>query len=214
MYAHDFVEPTNVINLIKAVKLWNEHHKTPVLKIATPPEFFHYMEGKYASQIATYHGEFTGLWSESKTHSPLISAMARYAHDNTPAADTLWSAISATRGIPQPIGNMNLLYDLMMTYDEHSGAGNTGWPKLNLLDNLEEQNREYVGYMKRAQNQVDYLMDSGLNVLAESIAGDTPKKHAANTWPMVVYNALSWAISIWYDQASSGGHPRFSHSHL
>src|SRR6476620_6442670 len=39
LYAHDFVEPTNVLNLEKAVKLWNSKHREVQLKIATPPEF-------------------------------------------------------------------------------------------------------------------------------------------------------------------------------
>ena len=60
MYAHDFVEPTNVINLEKAVKLWNSKHKEVQLKIATPPEFLKYIETKYAAQIPTYQRRMVG----------------------------------------------------------------------------------------------------------------------------------------------------------
>jgi hypothetical protein len=100
LYAHDFIEPTDVLNLERAVKLWNSRHRELQLKIATPPEFLKYIETKYASQISTYRGEWSGLWSEAKTQSPRISALARYAHDHTPAAETLWSAVSMTRKIP------------------------------------------------------------------------------------------------------------------
>ena len=175
LYAHDFVEPTNVANLERAVKLWNSKHESPKLKIATPPEFFHYIEGKYAAKIPTFRGEWSGLWSEAKTQSPQISALARYAHDHTPAAETLWSAISATRGIPFPAGNTATLYDLMLTYDEHSGAGNTGWPQLNDRGKLEEQNRQYVGYMQQAKKEAEFLLDQGMQVLAQPSRDEAPQ---------------------------------------
>jgi Glycosyl hydrolases family 38 N-terminal domain len=193
LYAHDFVEPTNVANLERAVKLWNSQHDSPKLRIATPPDFFHYIEGKYAAQIPTYRGEWSGLWSEAKTSSPQISALARYAHDHTPAAETLWSAISATRGIPFPAGNTATLYDLMFTYDEHSGAGNTGWPQLNDRDKLDEQNRQYVGYMQRAKKEADILLNQGMQLLAQPARREVPQSLTSNSvWPLLVYNALSW----------------------
>lgn len=193
LYAHDFVEPTNVANLERAVKLWNSKHESPKLRVATPPEFFKYIEGKYADRIPTFRGEWSGLWSEAKTMSPQISALARYAHNHTPAAETLWSIISATRGIPFPAGNTATLYDLMLTYDEHSGAGNTGWPQLNEREKLQEQNRQYVGYMQKARNDVDSLFDEGLRVLAQPARGESPQSlRSKNTWPLLVYNALSW----------------------
>jgi hypothetical protein len=193
MDLHDFLEPTNVSNLERAVKLWNDNHDSPKLKIATPPEFFHYIEDKYGSQIPTYRGEWSGLWSESKTQSPQFSAEARYAHDHTPAAESLWSYIAMTRSIPFPVGNSTSLYDLMFTYDEHSGAGNTGWPQLNESKKLVEQNREYSGFLKTARQQVDDLFQKGIEILAEPTAGEpaVPLPNG-NTWPLMVYNPLSW----------------------
>lgn len=193
MYAHDFVEPTDVINLEKAVKQWNLKHKEVQLKIATPPEFLKYIETKYAAQIPTYKGEWSGLWSEAKTQSPNISALARYAHDHTPAAETLWSAISMTRKIPFPVGNYTSIYDLMFTYDEHSGAGNNGWIQLNSRQPLEEQNRQYVGFMSKAREEVDFLMNQGLSVLAQGSRYDeTVPQKPANSWNVIIYNGLSW----------------------
>ena len=193
MYAHDFVEPTNVLNLEKAVKLWNLKHKEVQLKIATSTEFFKYIESKYASQIPTYRGEWSGLWSEAKTQSPNISALARYAHDHTPAAETLWSGISMTRNIPFPVGNMTSLYDLMLTYDEHSGAGNNGWIQLNSRQPLEEQNRQYVDLMSKSKIEADFLLDQGTKLLAQPSRYDqTVPLKSTNSWNLLVYNGLSW----------------------
>lgn len=193
MYAHDFIEPTYVGNLERAVKLWNAKHNEVKLKIATPTDFLKYIESKYASEISTYRGEWSGLWSEAKTQSPRISALARYAHDHTPAAETLWSGISMTRDIPAPVGNFASVYDLMLTYDEHSGAGNTGWPQLNSRAPLEEQNREYVRYMSDAKTEVDQLLKQGIDIIAQpSRFDDVAASTKPNVWNTVVYNGLSW----------------------
>ncbi|MBS1796851.1 MAG: hypothetical protein JSS81_23700 [Acidobacteria bacterium] len=192
IYAHDFIEPTDVQNLEKAVKMWNLKHKEVQLKIATPAEFFKYVEGKYAAQIPTYRGEWSGLWSEAKTQSPRISALARYAHDRTPAAETLWSALAMTRRVPYPVGNFTALYDLMLTYDEHSGAGNNGWIQLNSREPLEEQNRQYVRDMNRAADEVDYMLRQGIGFAAQGSRYDAaPVQKSANTYNVLVYNGLS-----------------------
>ena len=196
MYAHDFIEPTYVGNLERAVRLWNGKHSEVKLRIATPTEFLRYIEGKYTSQIPTYRGEWSGLWSEAKTQSPRISALARYTHDHAPAAETLWSGIAMTRGIPAPVGNFASVYDLMFTYDEHSGAGNNGWPQLNSRAPLEEQNREYVRFMSDAKTEVDQLLKQGIQVITQPSKYDNvATSNDQNRWNAVVYNGLSWTRS-------------------
>jgi hypothetical protein len=193
MYAHDFFEPTNVANLERAVKLWNSRHNEVKLKIATSPEFLKYIESKYGAEIPTYRGEWSGLWSEAKTSSPRISAWARYTHDHAPAAETLWSAISMTRRIPFPVGNFSDIYDLIYTYDEHSGAGNTGWPQLNSSRPLVEQNRQYVEFTRDAKAKTDQLIKSGIGIIAQPSRYDTPRPSTNRAeYNVVVYNSNSW----------------------
>ena len=193
MYAHDFLEPENVLNLERAAKMWNSKHDEVKIKIATSPEFFKYIEDKYGSQIPTFRGEWSGLWSEAKTASPRISADGRYAHDHAPAAETLWSAIAMTKRLPVPVGNFSEIYDLMFTYDEHSGAGNTGWPQLNSSEPLRQQNREYVEFTGQAKAETDKLLDTGIATLASpSRFEDQPPALNRTTIPIIVYNGLSW----------------------
>lgn len=195
MYAHDFFEPDNVLNLLRAAKLWNSKHDEVKIKVATSPEFFKYIESKYGGQIPTYKGEWSGLWSEAKTASPRISASGRYVHDHAPAAETLWSALAMTRKLPFPVGNLAEVYDLMYTYDEHSGAGNTGWPQLNSSEPLRQQNREYVEFTNRAVEETDRLMKAGIEVVANPSRYDAVRPNAAGTLPLVVYNGLSFMRS-------------------
>lgn len=193
IYAHDFVEPQNVRNLERAVRMWNAGHRTVQLKIATPPEFLKYIEGKYGRDLPTFRGEWSGLWSEAKTQSPRISALARYGHDHVPAAESLWSAVAMTRRIPFPVGNTAELYDLMFTYDEHSGAGNTGWPQLNNAAALREQNRQYVDYMTVVKADVDRLLETGVKTLVRPTRYDAVQPSSEGRWNAIVYNALSFS---------------------
>lgn len=196
IFAHDFIEPSNVKNLARAVREWNAKHKEIQLKIATPPEFFKYIETKYASQIPTFKGEWSGLWSEAKTQSPQISAMARYAHDHAPASEILWSAISMTRNIPFPTGSHSSIYDRIFTYDEHSGAGNTGWIQLNERRLLEEQNRQYVSFMEETKRELDFLFKQGIQTVAQTSRYDSiPAQKNQNIRNLIVYNPLSWTRS-------------------
>lgn len=193
MYAHDFFEPENVLNLERAVKMWNSKHDEVKIKIATSPEFFKYIEKKYGPQIPTYRGEWSGLWSEAKTSSPRISATGRYTHDHAPAAETLWSAIAMIRKLPVPVGNFNEVYDMMFTYDEHSGAGNTGWPQLNSSEPLRQQNREYVDITRRAKDETDELLKTGIGILADpSRFENPPLSRSYQDYPVIIYNGLSW----------------------
>jgi hypothetical protein len=193
MYAHDFIEPTSVLNLERAAKLWNSRHDEIKIRIATSPEFFDYILSKYSTQIPTFRGEWSGLWSEAKTASPRISAVARYNHDHAPAAETLWSAIAMTRRLPFPVGNFANIYDLMFTHDEHSGAGNTGWPQLNSSEPLQEQNREYVEFTSKAKQETDKLLEAGIATLAQPNRWDNrPPAANGDTSSVVIYNALSW----------------------
>lgn len=196
LYAHDFIEPANVKNLEKAVRLWNSRHREIQLKIAAPPDFLKYIETKYANQIPTFRGEWSGLWSEAKTQSPQISALARSAHDFAPASETLWSAISMTRKIPFPVGNESTIYDWMLTYDEHSGAGNTGWIQLNDREPLEEQNRQYVRFMSQTREEINDLFNQGLKLLVQPSRDDANVfQKDANVRHLLVYNGLSWTRS-------------------
>lgn len=191
LHAHDFLEPGSAVDLQRAVDLWNAHYVSPTLKVATPPEFFDDVERRYGATLPRYRGEWSGLWSEAKSHSPRISALARQAHDLVPAAETLWAAAAAREGIPPPTGTVTRLYRQTMVYDEHSGAGNTGWPKLNSRIGLLDQNREYAESMTQTVAEATTLLDAGVALLTEpaEIAAAQP----AGRRTLVVYNPLSWA---------------------
>lgn len=190
LYVHDFIPASYEENgLLPAVRAWNAAGKQPRLVVATPAEFFAYLQNKYGNSFPTYSGDFSGMWSETKTNSPGISADARWVQDNLPQAEALWSLLTFRAHTDFPDKEINDASTKMLKYDEHSGAGAAGWPKFLTLQQNNTQNEEYVAYTKTSRAEVRAMITSGVTAMfsASRDSGAVPK--------CVVYNPLSWTRS-------------------
>jgi alpha-mannosidase len=121
LYVHDFVPPSyEEDGLLPAVRAWNAAGRHPRLVVATPKEFFTYMEGRYGDPFPTYAGDFSDLWSEVKTDSPGISGDARWVQDYLPQAEVLQSLLTFRPGTSFPAKTIADAATKMLMYDEHS----------------------------------------------------------------------------------------------
>ncbi len=190
LYMHDFVPPSyEEDGLLPAVRAWNAAGKHPRLVVATPKEFFETMQRRYGDPFPTYSGDFSGLWSEVKMNSPGITADARWVQDYLPQAEALWSLLTFRPGTPYPADTIADAATKMLTYDEHSGAGQPGWPKVMTLAQVNQQNQEYATFAQTARTETRNMMMVGVERMfdAKSDPEKTPK--------CVVYNPLSWVRS-------------------
>jgi hypothetical protein len=190
LYVHDFIPASyEEDGLLPAVRAWNAAGKEPRLVVATPAEFFHDLEARYGDPFPTYSGDFSGLWSEVKTNSPGISADARWVQDYQPQAEALWSLLSFRAGTHYPQAQLEDAETKLLKYDEHSGAGQPGWPKMMTLAEVNKQNQEYSEYTRTARSTLRNLMAVGVQALTsvDTDADATPR--------FVVYNPLSWPRS-------------------
>ncbi|HEY2468639.1 MAG TPA: hypothetical protein VGI45_12480 [Terracidiphilus sp.] len=189
LYVHDFIPPSyEEDGLLPAVRAWNAAGKQPRLVVATPQEFFTHLAKEYGDPFPTYAGDFSGLWSEVKTNSPGITADARWVQDYMPQAESLWSLLAA-RGAQFPASTIDDAANKMLKYDEHSGAGQPGWPKVMTLDQVNKQNEEYANYTKTAKAEIRELMMRGIE---QQFASDPDPKKLPKC---VVFNPLSWERS-------------------
>jgi len=86
-------------------------------------------------------------------------------------------------------GEITKITTQLFKYDEHSGAGQYGWPKILTKDEVEEQNREYADYTSSAREQTQALISNGLiEVLSE-------KQDEKFKDSLVVFNPLGWERS-------------------
>jgi alpha-mannosidase len=186
LYLHDFVSSNREAKqLLPAVREWNASGKEPKIVVATPAEFFHHMETTYGKDaFARFSGDYSGLWSEVKINSPVISADARWVQDHLPVAETIWSLLTFRNFTSLPEGNLEDTRLNLYKYEEHSGAAQIGWPKLMSRLEVDQQNREYVHYTSTGRQDIQHLIDSGLQTLLGQKQG--------NGETIVVFNPLSW----------------------
>ena len=190
MDLHDFIPPSwERDHLLPSVRAWNAAGKEPRIVVATPDEFFHYMESKYGSKFQTRMGDWSGLWSENKTNSPGISANARWAQDHAPVAEMVSTLLSLEDGSGFPGPEIEKTWWSLLKYDEHSGAGQYGWPKVMSRAEVEQQNTEYVNYARDAKTDADRLISTGLQTFLAQ-RPDPATKHE-----IAVFNPLSWERS-------------------
>jgi hypothetical protein len=187
LYLHDFISSNREAKqLLPAIREWNAAGKEPRIVVATPAEFFHYMESTYGKDsFPAFSGDYSGLWSEVKINSPVISANARWIQDHFPIAEAIWSLLTFRNFTSLPVGNLDDTRLKLYKYDEHSGAAQIGWPKLMTRAEVDLQNREYASYTSTGREDIQYLLDSGLQTLFA--------QKAAKTETLVVFNPLSWA---------------------
>ena len=70
-----------------------------------------------------------------------------------------------------PSGNLEDTRLKLYKYDEHSGAAQIGWPKLMTRAEVDLQNREYASYTSTGREDIQCLLDSGLQTLfAQKVA--------------------------------------------
>jgi hypothetical protein len=187
LYLHDFVSSNREAKqLLPAVREWNAAGKEPKIIIATPAEFFRHMETTYGKEsFPAFSGDYSGLWSEVKINSPVISANARWVQDHLPIAEAIWSLLTFRNFTSLPLGNLEDTRLKLYKYDEHSGAAQVGWPKLMTRAEVDLQNREYASYTSTGREDIQYLLDSGL----QTLLGQKETKIGT----VVVFNPLSWA---------------------
>jgi alpha-mannosidase len=186
LYLHDFISSNEeATQLLPAIREWNAAGKQPRIVVCTPAEFFRHMEAQYGSdKFPSYAGDWSGLWSEVKLNSPVISAQARWLQDHMPVAELLWSLLTFRNFTSLPIGNLEDTRIKLLKYDEHSGAAQVGWPKLMSRSEIDQQNREYVSYTSSGEEDIHNLIDSGLQTLFSQVP--------AGKRTLVVFNPVSW----------------------
>jgi hypothetical protein len=186
LHLHDFVSSNEEeTQLLPAVREWNEAGKQPKIVVCTPAEFFHHMEAQYGNdKFPSYAGDWSGLWAEVKLNSPTISAQARWLQDHTPVAELIWSLLTFRNFTSLPSGNLEDTRIKLFKYDEHSGSGQVGWPKLMSRAEIERQNSEYVSYTSGGEEDIRKLINSGLQTLFS--------QQPAGKRTVVVFNPLSW----------------------
>lgn len=192
LFMHDGIGPEYELKgLLPNVRAWNASGRLPHIVVATPSEFFAYLEAHGAQDAPVYKGDWSGLWSAVKLNSPAMSADARALQDLLPQDETLWSVLTMKQlAARYPNKQIDSDYAALFVYDEHNGAGQGGWPKVLSRQEVLEQNKEYSDGLRGGRQSAVALFDSGLAKLA-SVSSD---QHRGKRM-LLVYNPESCTCS-------------------
>ncbi len=191
-YMHDGIGPEYELKgLLPNVRAWNASGRLPRMVVATPLEYFAYLENHGVQNAPVYKGDWSGLWTEVKVNSPAMSADARALQELLPQTETLWSLLAMKRPATKyPNDEIESDYAGLFEYDEHNGAGQGGWPKVLSRQEVLEQNQQYSDKLRGGRASAVALLNSGLEKLAPVVSDQQPGKRT-----LLVYNPRSWTRS-------------------
>jgi len=170
----DNVDASTTEKIHRIIGEWNATEKGPVLKMATPRQFFDYMEEKYAGRFPMYRGDWSGLWAPAKLGAPRLTARMRYAQRILPVAEALWSVLALSGAARFPSEDISSAWDDVLTISEHTAAAGTGWPNLTTKQQAIWENWQHAYRGLFASYSSSMLLDEGMKVLANSITADYP----------------------------------------
>jgi hypothetical protein len=164
----------------RALPAWSQQYAYPLIKMASPDEFFEYIEEKYSSQLPELSGDLNNFSADYASIDPESQAWKRRAARVLPFAEGLAAIASRLDMKFKPItAEAARTYTRMYDYDEHS------WPTLPPATDVQLFNANWVKKHEadRAHKAADELLQRAWAPIARQIPA------AAQT--VVVFNPLA-----------------------
>lgn len=193
--AFDNVNPQ--LDLVDNINAWNAKHSDVKVIMATPQEFFEYVEKNYAAKIPAVSGDITSAWTDDPGIFAQATGLKRRAANEILSAEK-FAAVDELLGSdrPYPRADIDQTYKDLLVYTDHTyGMDNWYWEHVALerargaLDHPEwdyykeswESKKEYAYEASRLSGK---LLGNTLQSLASRVPADERT--------VVVFNPLSW----------------------
>jgi alpha-mannosidase len=182
-------QPMDYIPLIEGVKEWNKSGHKPIIRFATPRQFFMEIEQQQGDRkFPVFAGNWHGLW-DARLWNPAGNILGRSAQQLLPVAEAL-AAFNALNDV-----GTYYQYDLIQGYMslylhcEHTCAGDPSWigifnPTLFKKTPL-RQNELTIRFAKDAQSTADRIVSVSLSELAKHLN--------TTTAGILIFNPLQWS---------------------
>jgi hypothetical protein len=163
---------------------WNKRYAYPRLKYATFPDFFHYVDEQYASDLPIFKGDGGPYWEDGIGSDAYFVAEDRKNQNRALSAEILSTATHSINADLNP--PKNLLRDIwrnIILFAEHT------WLSYNSISQPDHEEsirqlRVKDSRAERASLEIEDVMNRSLSQLADQI------HIPAQT--LVVFNSLAW----------------------
>jgi hypothetical protein len=159
---------------------WNKAYAYPEIRIASPSDFFSYVDEKYGNTLPALSGDLNNFSGDYATIDPESQSWKRQASRALPAAEGLSALDSYLDPSYQPTGaRAAAIWNQIFDYDEHS------WPTQPKATDLQLFNASWIKKQgaERALRDASKLLDAGMDSLASHIRSDSRR--------IVVFNSLA-----------------------
>ncbi len=156
------------------VNQWNARYRTPILRLATPREFWTAIEAEIAASgwtIPTHRGDYGGAWSSVIPGTAHTQAAVNVARRDVQAAEGFCAA-AATVGAPHPTADIDRAWRLILDVDEHSGGG-LPWPGIMTEPEATQTAIDHQTYAIEARDLAARALASGMEALSRRV--DLPR---------------------------------------
>lgn len=184
--AQDFNPPWR--DLPDAVKTWNQHWTYPHLRLATPGEFFHYIETQpNKDRIPRLRGGSPDSWIDTQAAEANAAALARQAEEMLPDVERLSTLAHLANDGPARTEEFRNAYNELLLWEEHT----FGWADRGNIykDEIEGGARQFWSEKKA---HAELAHSSARNIEAASL--ETLCRHVSTgvSRSVVVWNPLSF----------------------
>jgi hypothetical protein len=169
----------------EAMRRWHEKYIYPDIRIASPTEYFEYIEQTFKNEIPTRSGDLNNFSADYSAIDPESQGWKREAARILPLAEGVATVSSLFTPDMGALGNsFDSDYLRLMDYDEHC------WPTLPRPSDFQVFNSQYVKKdgAKRALSHAKKQLDASFDALLKQIP------NPGNT-RAVVFNPLAHARS-------------------
>ncbi len=166
---------------------WSEAYAYPKFILSTFPDYFHYIEQKYGSLLATVTGDGGPYWEDGEGTDAANTAADRNSQSQAVAAEELSTVsryLNPSLGVPRQ--QLDRIWKNLLLFAEHTW---TSWDSVYRPDS-----QEAVGQLATKD---EYAMESreAINALAKSSLSQIANQIHMPSSSLMVFNSLSWQRS-------------------
>ncbi len=184
-------------DLVEKLRKWNATHANPQAILATPSEFFGYIEDRFRAKIRELSGDFTSGWTDDPGIYARATSLKRKAASDALSAEK-FAVLGELLGSdhPYPASTLEKIYRDLLIYTDHTyGISTWGWEHAPVAQARAGVNACAMDYYKESwESKKEFAYRA--STAAEIALGDAVERLASRIpsdgKAIAVFNPLSW----------------------
>lgn len=165
------------------VQQWNQTYAYPVMKLATFPDYFRYIDQHFGAELKTVKGDFGPYWEDGVGTDARFVALDRGLQQRATSAEELSTLTTfLDPNLASPAEEIHDLWQNLALYAEHTFTSWGGYSRPRSEESV-QQLRLKDDYARRSRDDVDAIVERSLSQLAARIHVAAPA--------VIVFNPLS-----------------------